>query len=119
MMSKLAAALIMASAALAAAGTANAQPSGTSPGGAPASAPDVTVRAPERMVCRSVQRTSTRMRSNRVCRTVTQWEEARQGRTQDDELADAADTLETFGEKVSTNCIGGLTSGHETHLGPR
>ena len=118
-MSKLAAALILAGATLAAAGTANAQPGGTSPGGAPASSPDVTVRGPERMVCRSVQRTSTRMRSNRVCRTVREWDEARAGRTQDEELAEAADALDVLGEKVSTNCIGGLTSGHETHLGPR
>jgi len=81
--------------------------------------PEVTVRAPDRMVCRSVARTATRMRSNRVCRTVAQWDEARAGRSQDEELADAADTLETLGEKVSTNCTGGMGGGHNGPLGPR
>ena len=99
-------------------GAANAQSGGASqPTAAPA--PDVTVRAPERMVCRSVARTATRMRSNRVCRTVSQWDEARAGRSQDEELADAADTLETLGEKVSTNCTGGIGGGHSGPLGPR
>lgn len=46
-------------------------------GRVPASSPDVTVRGPERIVCRAQTRTSTRMRTNRVCRTVREWEEAR------------------------------------------
>ena len=121
-MTRLAAALAIAAAPLLAVG-AHAQPtSGTSVGGAPATAdePGVTVQGPERLVCRLVRRTGTRMRSNRVCRTVTQWEEARQGRSQDEVLAEAADTLETFGEKVSTNCVGGLGGReHDTPLGPR
>lgn len=118
-MRRFAAALTIAAAPLAAVGAAGAQTGGASQDTtAPSS--EVTVRAPERMVCRQVTRTATRMRSNRVCRTVTQWEEARASRTQDDELADAADTLETFGEKVSTNDIGGLGGReHDTPLGPR
>ncbi len=103
-------------------GAANAQStSGTSVGGAPATEPGVTVQGPERMVCRVVRRTGTRMRSSRICRTVTQWDEAHAGRSQDEVLAEAADTLETFGEKVSTNCIGGeLTRENgRTPLGPR
>ncbi len=106
---------------LLAGGAANAQStSGTSVGGAPSAEPGVTVQGPERLVCRLVRRTGTRMRSNRVCRTVSQWEEASAGRSQDTELSDAADTLETFGEKVSTNCVGGeLTRENRTPLGPR
>ena len=29
-------------------------------------------------------------------------------RSQDEILADAADTLEVLGEKISTNCVGGM-----------
>lgn len=97
------------------AGAANAQPAAQRP----AESPDVTVEGPERMVCRATQRTATRMRTSRVCRTVRQWEEARAGRSQDEVLAEAADTLEMFGDKISTNCTGGMGGGHETSLGPR
>lgn len=76
------------------------------PGPNPAQ-PDVTVRAPERMVCRNVTRTATRMRASRVCRPVSQMNGADQ-RSQDEILADAADTLEVLGEKISTNCVGGM-----------
>jgi len=68
---------------------------------------DVTVRAPERMVCRNVTRTSTRMRTSRQCRTVSQMRESER-QSQDEVLAEAADTLETLGEKVSTGCVGGM-----------
>ena len=118
---KLAALLAIAAAPLlAAAGPAHAQStSGTTVAGTPG--PDVTVQGPERLLCRVVRRTGTRMRSSRICRTVSEWEEAQEGRSQDEVLNDAADTLETFGEKVSTNCIGGeLTRGNgRTPLGPR
>ena len=91
------------------ASAAQAQASAAPPqAGTPAASPDVTVRAPERMVCRAQVRTSTRMRTGRVCRTVREWEEARGGRSQDEVLAEAADTLEMVGEKVSTNCLGGM-----------
>jgi len=118
-MRRFVAALTIAAAPLVAVGAAGAQTGGASRD-TTAPPPEVTVRAPERMVCRQVTRTATRMRSNRVCRTVTQWEEASAGRSQDAELSDAADTLETFGEKVSTNCIGGeLFRENRTPLGPR
>ena len=122
--------LAIAAAPLLAAGAANAQStSGTSVGGATAD-PGVTVEGPERMVWYLVRRTGTRMRSNRVCRTVSQWHEARQGRSQDEELADAADTLDTFGaDDISTNDqvdpLGVNEQGilnaraHDTPLGPR
>jgi len=112
--------LLVAAAPLLAAGGAQAQPGAAGQAGtADASRPDVTVRGPERMVCRAVTRTSTRMRTSRVCRTQSEWEEARAGRSQDEELAEAADTLEQIGEKVSTGCIGGMGGGHNTALGPR
>ena len=112
--------LTIATAPLLAAGTAQAQPGAAGQAdAADASRPDVTVRGPERMICRAMTRTSTRMRTNRVCRTQSEWEEARAGRSQDEVLAEAADTLEMFGEKVSTNCTGGMGGGHNTPLGPR
>lgn len=117
-MSKLGYLLAALAAPLLATGAANAQ-SGTGQTGAPAQSPDVTVQGPERMVCQTVRRTGTRMRASRICRTVREWDEARAGRSQDEVLAEAADTLETFGEKVSTNDIGGLSREHDTPLGPR
>jgi len=125
MMRKLAAVLIMAGATLAAAGGANAQPGSetapAAPAPASASGPDVTVQGPERLVCRSLQRTATRMRSNRVCRTVREWDEARAGRTQDEELAEAADTLDMLGaDDISTGCgDNALSLTPDTPLGPR
>jgi len=110
------------------AGAANAQStSGTSVGGAPAAEPGVTVQGPERLVCLLVRRTGTRMRSSRVCRTVGQWQEARAGRSQDQELAEAADTLDALGaDDMSTNdqtavCADGTLQArmHDTPLGPR
>jgi len=100
-----------------AAGTVSAQTSGGQ--GTGAGRPEVTVRAPERLVCRSVRRTSTRMRASRVCRPVSQLN-ADDRRTDDERLTEAADTLDVLGaDDISTNCSGGLTSGHEGPLGPR
>ena len=58
-------------------------------------------------------RTATRMRTGRICRTQAEWARAPQERntTQvnaNDTIDGAADTLEALGEKVSTNCVGGL-----------
>ena len=119
-MPRLALALLGLAAPVLAAGAAsaqNAQPAGQRP----AESPDVTVQGPDRMVCRLVRRTGTRMRSSRVCRTVSQWQEAVGGRSQDEVLAEAADSLEMHGDKVSTNCVGAeLTreNGRTPH-GPR
>lgn len=108
---------------LLAAGVANGQStSGTSVGGTPSPQPGVTVQGPERMVCRVVRRTGTRMRSSRVCRTVREWDEAHAGRSQDEVLADAAQTLDVLGEAPTTLCQGGeLEKGFNgrTPLGPR
>ncbi len=123
-MRKLIVMLATAAAPLLAGGAAHAQStSGTSVGGAPAAQSGVTVRGPERLVCRLVRRTGTRMRSSRVCRTVTQWEGAQAGRTPDDELSDAAQTLDALGEASTTGCVGAdLENPHtngRTSLGPR
>lgn len=114
-MRKLVLMLGVAAASMLAASAANAETGG---GQAAPGSPDVTVRAPERMVCRSVTRTSTRMRASRVCRPVSQIN-AEDRRTDEDRIAEAADTLEMLGEKVSTNCTGGMGGGHSGPLGPR
>lgn len=112
--------LLVAAAPLLAAGAAQAQPGAAGQAGtADASRPDVTVRGPERLLCRPMQRTATRMRTSRVCRTQAQWGDAREGRSQDEELAEAADTLDLIGERISTGCTGGMGGGHNTALGPR
>jgi hypothetical protein len=81
---------------------------------------DVTVRAPERIVCRPVVRTATRMRSARQCRTVSQWSTAEAGQTADDRMAEAADRLDVLGaDDASTGDQGGMGSDMDTPLGPR
>lgn len=78
-----------------AAGTAAAE---TDPG--QAGQTQVTVRAPERLICRPQVRTATRMRATRTCRIVRQ--DGSEVRGQDEELARAADALDVYGERVST-----------------
>jgi len=116
-MARVALALTIAAAPLMA-GTAYAQDQG-SPSGQPA---DVTVRAPERMVCRQVTRTATRMRSNRVCRPVSQWHASGQ-QSDEEQIAEAADRLDALGaDDISTGCLGGddnLDRTPDTPLGPR
>jgi hypothetical protein len=66
-----------------------------------------------RRVCRSVRRTASRMGSgSRICRTVNQW--AANGVanvTSRRDIDDAQNALDMFGEKVSTNCVGGMPGG--------
>ncbi|HEV2818298.1 MAG TPA: hypothetical protein VGW40_13890 [Allosphingosinicella sp.] len=86
--------------------------------------PDPVVTGDNRIICRRVTRTATRMRTGRICRTQSQWAAESGGRTvnPDDPNATidgAADALEMAGEKVSTGDVGGFSSGHETPLGPR
>lgn len=74
---------------------------------------DITVTGDNRVVCRRVTRTATRMRTGRICRTQAEWAHAPQERNAtptnaNDTIDGAADTLETLGEKVSTNCTGGM-----------
>jgi hypothetical protein len=81
-----------------------------------ATQPDITVTGDNRVVCRRVTRTATRMRTGRICRTQAEWAQAPRERnatqTSANETIDgASDTLEMLGEKVSTNCTGGGPTG--------
>ncbi len=78
-----------------------------------ATGPDITVTGDNRIICRRVTRTATRMRTGRICRTQAEWAHSPQERNAtptnaNDTIDGAADSLETLGEKVSTNCVGGL-----------
>jgi hypothetical protein len=86
--------------------------------------PDPVVTGDNRIICRRMTRTATRMRTGRICRTQSQWAQEAGSRTPNPNdpngtIDGAADTLEMAGEKVSTNCIGGLSREHDTPLGPR
>jgi hypothetical protein len=82
-----------------------------------ATGPDITVTGENRIICRRVTRTATRMRVGRICRSQAQWShESAPGVVASNPNATidgAADTLEMLGEKVSTNSVGGMpgTSG--------
>jgi hypothetical protein len=78
-----------------------------------ATGPDITVTGDNRIICRRVTRTATRMRTGRICRTQAEWARAPRERnaTQvngNDTVDGAADNLEVLGEKVSTGCVGGM-----------
>ena len=74
---------------------------------APTTTPSgVTVVAPDRMICRRVTGTTTRMRSGRICRSVPR-SRGTGPQSDEDRVAEAADTLDAFGERMSTDCIGG------------
>jgi hypothetical protein len=83
----------------------------------PASQPDITVTGEDRMVCRYVTRTATRMRRGRVCRRLSEWgsDSDRAVRAANDPNATidgAADTLGVLGHGMD-----GVRS--EGGLGPR
>lgn len=77
-----------------------------------ATGPDITVTGENRVVCRRITRTATRMRVGRICRTQAQWtREPAPGVAANDPNATidgAADTLETLGEKHGTESVGGM-----------
>ena len=90
-----------------------------------ATGPDPVVTGENRVTCRRITRTATRMRVGRICRTQSQWAHD-SGRTLDPNdpnatIDGAADTLEMLGEKHGTECVGGeLTQANgRTPLGPR
>jgi hypothetical protein len=90
---------------------------GAEPQAPPASQPDITVTGEDRMVCRYVTRTATRMRRGRVCRRLSEWgsDSDRAVRAANDPNATidgAADTLEVLGHRMD-----GVRS--EGGLGPR
>ena len=82
--------------------------------------PNITVEG-GRMICRRLIRTASRMSSGRVCRTEAEWRNARapSGTSSHDDIEDAANTLETLGERAGTGCTGGMGGGHSGPLGPR
>jgi hypothetical protein len=91
-----------------------------------AAGPDAVVTGDNRVVCRRVTRTATRMRVGRICRTQSEW--ARDvGRRMPDPndpngtIDGAADTLDAFAaDDISTNCTGDpLNRTPDTPLGPR
>ena len=77
-----------------------------------ATGPDITVTGENRVICRRITRTATRMGVGRLCRTQAQWARERApGVAANDPNATidgAADTLETLGEKHGTECVGGM-----------
>jgi len=90
-----------------------------------ATGPDPVVTGENRVSCRRITRTATRMRVGRICRTQSQWA-ADTGRALDPNdpnatIDGAADSLEMLGEKHGTECVGGeLTRANgRTPLGPR
>ena len=95
------------------------EPAQAEPGEAviPAGTPNITVQE-ERRVCKRRARTGTRMGTSRVCRTEREWAAAERDLERNAEIA--GDTLDVLGaDDASTGDQGGLTSGHETPLGPR
>jgi hypothetical protein len=90
---------------------------------AAASNPDITVTGDNRIVCRRITRTATRMGSGRICRTMAQWRRETGGNAAANDpngtIDGAADTLEMAGQKVSTGCTGGMGGGHDGPHGPR
>ena len=87
--------------------------------------PDVTVRGDDRLVCRRMVRTATRMRVGRVCRRMSEWRTEGGGHATNDDanasIDGAADTLEMAGEKLGTQCTGGELTRQNgpPPLGPR
>jgi len=83
----------------------------------------ITVTGDDRLICRRVTRTATRMGTGRICRTMAQWRREAPGSAAANDpngsIEGAADTLTTSGEKVSTGCTGGMGGGHNGPLGPR
>jgi hypothetical protein len=91
-----------------------------------ATGPDPVVTGDDRVVCRRVTRTATRMRVGRICRPLSEWRREAGGRAADlndpnSTIDGAADTLDALGaDDMSTNCIGSpLDRTPDTPLGPR
>jgi hypothetical protein len=79
----------------------------------PTTGPDITVTGDNRVVCRYVTRTATRMRRGRICRTLSAWRDDpdRAVRAPDDANATidgAADTLELISERSAVRSEGAL-----------
>ncbi len=68
----------------------------------------------ERVICRRITQTTSRMGARRICRTEAEWRAARGGRSEEEVVADNADTLAMQGREATTGDLGGMTGG-----GPR
>ena len=85
----------------------------------------IIVTGDDRMICRRVTRTATRMRIGRVCRTQSQWARERAPGVNPNDpnstIDGAYDSLTALGAlDRSTNCVGdALNRSNETPLGPR
>ncbi|HEV2818299.1 MAG TPA: hypothetical protein VGW40_13895 [Allosphingosinicella sp.] len=82
----------------------------------------ITVTGDNRVICRRVTRTATRMRIGRICRTQAQWRTQSSpapplGNHSNDTIDEAADTLD--GLRADDRSTGCGYEGHETALGPR
>ena len=87
---------------------------------APAEQPQITVTGDNRVVCRRITRTATRMRVGRICRTLSAWTAENGARAANDPNATidgAADTIELLGKEHGTG--DGEPGGHEGPHGPR
>ena len=84
---------------------------------------EVTVRGENRVVCRRVTRTATRMRVGRICRSLSEWRGREPGAPHDPngEIDGAANTLDA----MRADCIGTgdgkspMDRTPDTPLGPR
>jgi hypothetical protein len=96
---------------------------------APVTNPDITVTGDNRVICRRVIHTETRMGTGRRCRTLAQWRHEA-GEDSDDNanatVDGAADSLQQVDQRISTGDTGGeltVENGHgmngRTPLGPR
>jgi len=94
-----------------AAGAAPGQAQAPGAGQAPAAAsPSVTVRAPERLICRPTARTGTRVGTQATCRTQREWETGalRPGERSYRTIDEAADALGIMGDKCNNSVDGCL-----------
>jgi len=89
---------------------------GAAPPPAPARQPDILVTGENRIVCRRVARTATRMRVGRLCRRLSDWRTDSDSAIRDSADANAtidgaADTLDVLGQRQPVRS--------STALGPR
>jgi hypothetical protein len=87
----------------------------------PATGPDITVTGDNRITCRRITRTATRMRTGRICRTQAQWARERAPGVDPNDpstsLEATNDTLTQLG--ANERSTGDGNGGHDGPLGPR
>ena len=80
---------------------------------APERQPDILVTGENRVVCRHVARTATRMRVGRLCRRLSDWQAdsdtaVRDGLDPNATIDGAADTLDILGQRMPVRSEGAL-----------